>query len=276
MRVRIVTDSTADLPPEWIAEDGITVVPVYVRFGEEVYRDGVEISREAFYRRLRSGGIHPQTAASSPGDFEAAYRRLGEEADVILSIHIAGTLSGVCNAAHLAAQHIHRPRVVIFDSGQVSMGLGWQVRYAARWAREGLPIEEILDRLHALRPRVRLLAAVEDVGYLHRSGRIGWIRAFAATLLHLKPLIEVHEGQAVLLERTRTWERAVKRLGEIAAERPNLAALAVIHADAPDAAQALARRLQARWEMEIPIVQACPAIGAHTGPGAVGVAWVER
>ncbi len=276
MRIRIVTDSTADLPPGWITEEEITVVPVYVRFGEEVYRDNVEISREAFYKRLRAGEVLPQTAAPSAGDFEVIYRQLGEEADVILSIHVASAFSAVCNAAHLAAQTVMRPRVYVFDSGQVSMGLGWQVRYAARWAREGLSLEEILRHLQTLRPRVRLLATVEDVNYLHRSGRIGWIRAFAAALLHLKPLIEVHEGRAVLLERVRTWHRAVERIGEIAAQRTDLEALAILHADARDAAQDLARHLQKRWTMEIPILQACPAIGAHVGPGAVGIAWVER
>lgn len=276
MRVRIVTDSTADLPPGWIAEEGITVVPVYVRFGEEVYRDDLEISREVFYRRLRAGRILPQTAAPSPGDFEVVYRQLGEEAEVILSIHVASAFSAVCHAARLAAQAITCPRVYVFDSGQVSMGLGWQVRYAARWAREGSSPEEILRHLQALRPRVRLLATVEDVNYLHRSGRIDWIRAFAAALLHLKPLIEVHEGRATLLERVRTWHRAVERLSEIAAQRTDLEALAILHADARDAAQDLARRLQERRAMEIPILQACPAIGAHVGPGAVGIAWVER
>lgn len=277
MRVRIVTDSTADLLPEWIAEEGITVVPVYVRFGEAVYQDGVEISRDAFYRRLREGGPLPQTAAPSVGDFETIYRRLGEATDIVISIHVAGAFSGVCNAAHSAAANVPRPRVFVFDSGQVSMGLGWQVRYAARWAREGLPAEAILNRLQALRPRVRLLAAVEDIGYLHRSGRIGWIRAFAAAMLQLKPLIEVHEGRAMLRERARTWPRALERLGEMAVGLlPDLEAIAVIHADAPDAAHALAQRLRAHWGIEIPVLQACPAIGAHVGPGAVGAAWVER
>ncbi|MCS6962881.1 DegV family protein [Thermoflexus sp.] len=276
MRVRIVTDSTADLLPGWIAEEGITVVPVYVRFGEEVYRDDVEISREDFYRRLRAGGVLPQTAAPSAGDFEIVYRQLREEADVILSIHVASAFSAVCNAAHLAAQNVSRPQVYVFDSGQVSMGLGWQARYAARWAREGLSPEEILRHLQALRPRVRLLATVEDVNYLHRSGRIDWIRAFTAALLHLKPLIEVYEGQAMLRERVRRWHRAVERLGEIAAQRTDLEALAILHADPRDAARDVARRLQERWRIEIPILQACPAIGAHVGPGAVGIAWVER
>ena len=270
-----MTDSTADIPADMIAALGITVIPSYVVFGSESYRDGVELTKEQFYEKLLTTRTIPFTAAPSPAVYEEAYRRLAEETDEIVSVHLASKYSGLHNSAAVAAQSITNARIAVIDSGQVTMGYGWMVVAAAEAAESGHNMEHIVTLVEGMKPRSRVFAVLDTLEFLHRGGRVDWMRATLGTLLRVKPIVEVHIGEIKLVERTRTLERSLARLlGRVQALGPVERAI-VLHANAPDVAHRVANQLQAilpDWD-EL-IGQAGVTITSHAGPGAVGIACV--
>ncbi|HLF25706.1 MAG TPA: DegV family protein [Anaerolineae bacterium] len=276
--IRIVTDSTSDIPDELVRELDITVVPAYIIFGTTSYIDGVTLKREAFYRRLASANPMPTTSSPSAGDFEAAYRQLlNSGAEAVISIHVAAALSGVQNAARSGAGAVPELKVCIFDSEQVTMGLGWQVIEAARAARAGKTVAEILDVLERIRSGVRVFAALDTLEFVRRSGRVSWARAAIGQLLRIKPLVEVRRGAVLSIDRARTRGRSLERLKELLAEQGPLRALTVLHTRAYETAAKLADEFHALYPAlsdPIHVVEATTAIGAHTGPNALGVACV--
>ncbi|HET7087929.1 MAG TPA: DegV family protein [Anaerolineae bacterium] len=276
--VRIVTDSTADVPEEFVRELDIVVVPVHVIFGTRSYDDGVNLSREEFYARLITADPLPTSSSPSAGEFEVTYRRLRDEgADAVVSVHVAATLSAVQNAAHMGAQAVPDLEVAIVDSGQVSMGLGWQVIEAARAARAGQSIGEILDAVARVRQRVRLFAALDTLEYVRRSGRVGWARAAIGQLLKIKPIVEVRDGAVLSVDRVRTRAHCLARLKELVAGQGALRSLIVLHTRARNAAQALAdefRTLHSSLSDPIYVAEATTAIGTYVGPNGLGVACV--
>jgi DegV family protein with EDD domain len=258
-----------------IAALGITVIPSYVVFGSESYRDGVELTKEQFYEKLLTTRVLPITAAPSPAVYEESYRRLAEETDEIVSVHLASRYSGLYNSAAVAAQSVTNARIAVIDSGQVTMGYGWMVVAAAEAAQSGHNLEQIVSLVEGMKPRSRVFAVLDTLEYLHRGGRVDWMRATLGTWLRVKPIVEVHLGEIKLLERTRTQERSLARLlGLVQALGPVERAI-VLHANAPDVAQRVAERLQAivpGWGELID--HAGVTITSHAGPGAVGIACV--
>jgi len=276
--VRIVTDSTADVPDELARELGIVVVPVHVIFGAQSYDDGVSLSREEFYARLITADPLPTTSSPSAGEFEVVYRRLRDEgARAVVSVHVAATLSAVQNAAHMAAQAVPEIEVAIVDSSQVSMGLGWQVVEAARAARAGSNVDEVRDIIARVRQQVRLFAALDSLEYLRRSGRVSWATAAIGQLLRIRPIVEVRDGAVLSVDRARTRARSIERLKELVAEQGALRSLIVLHTHAQDAALALAdefKALHPSLSDPIYVAEATTAIGTYTGPNGLGVACV--
>lgn len=274
-RVRVVTDSTADIPPEMVDALGITVVPCYVVFGPDSYRDGVELTKEQFYEKLADSREIPTTATAPPAHYEAEYRRLAEDAETIISIHLAANLSGLHSAASVAAESVPEARVLVMDSAQVTMGYGWMVVAAAEAARRGATPEEIVALVEGMIPRSRVLAALGTLDFLHRGGRVDWVRATIGTFLRIKPIIEVHLGEVQLVERARTMERSLDRLlGMVQALGPLERAI-VLHSNAPDLAERVADRLQSLMpDWDRLITQAGVTVASHAGPGAVGMACV--
>lgn len=274
-KVGVVTDSTADIPADMISALGITVIPSYVVFGSESYRDGVELTKEQFYEKLLTTRDIPVTAAPSPAVYEEAYRRLAEDTDQIVSIHLASKYSGLHNSAAVAARSVSDARIAVIDSGQVTMGYGWMVVAAAEAAQSGHNMGDIVSLVEGMKPRSRVFAVLDTLEFLHRGGRVNWMRATLGTLLRVKPIVEVHMGEIKLLERTRTLERSLARLlGRVEALGPVERAI-VLHANAPDVAHRVADQLQAiipGWG-EL-IGHAGVTITSHAGPGAVGVACV--
>jgi DegV family protein with EDD domain len=273
--VKIVTDSTSDIPAELVTELGITIVPSYVMFGTESYRDGVELSREQFYEKLTSARVIPSTAAPPPDVYLEVYRRLSEETEEMVSIHLASRYSGIYNSAAVAAQGVSGARIAVVDSEQVTMGYGWLVVAAAEAAQRGASLDEIVALVHAMKPRARVLAALGTLEYLRRGGRVDWMRATVGTLLRIKPIIEVRLGQVNLVERARTLRRSLGRLLVLVQELGRLERAIVLHTNAPDLASGFADELQRvmpNWERSIE--QAGVTIASHAGPGAVGVACV--
>ncbi|MBN1977166.1 MAG: DegV family protein [Anaerolineae bacterium] len=277
MSIKIVTDSTADIPPH-IAEDlGITVLPVYVNIGGNSYLDGVELTREEFYKNLPTYGSHPKTSAPSLGSVVEAYERLaGEGATQILSIHVALTLSGVQNVAHAAAQLVKSAAVTVFDSQQLTLGLGFQALAAAKAAALGRSMGEILEMLQGMVHRVYSFAALDTLEYLRRGGRLGRVQASVGNLLRIKPLLLLYEG-GLTLEKTRTTRGVFARLYQSLRGLAPLENLAVVHAGAREKADELWSQVRHLVPgIDTPITaQVTPAIGVHVGPGAVGLVCVR-
>lgn len=275
MSISVVTDSTSDLPPELAEAYGITVLPSYVNVGEESYLDLVELSREAFYEQLPTYEQPPTTAAPAAGTFTEAYERLAAEgASAVLSIHLAANLSGMLNSARLGAQATDMIPVTLFDSQQISMGLGLLALTAARAAAAGQTMDEIVALLDELVPRTHIFAALDTLTYLRRSGRVNWAEFSVGTLLRIKPLLHVHEGEVTSLEKVRTHSRAVSQLIQHVTDLAPLQEIALLHTSNPEGAAKL--REQARHLLpagdEPVAVEVTPTIGSHVGPGALGFA----
>ena len=269
MSVAIVTDSTCDLPPRLAAEHGITVVPLSVTFDGRSHLDGVEITADDFYRR----NPEATTSQPAPGQFAEAYDRLLAEHAAVVSVHISQRLSGTYAAAlqgrDLAARG---DRVGVVDSGVVSMPLGLLVLAAARMAAAGETAASIERRLVELSGQLRVYFVVATLENLRRGGRIGRASALLGSVLQVKPVLTIQAGEVVPLERVRTQERALARLVELVREVDSGHGLAAIvgHAAAPEAAGRLAAEIEGSAETLL-VQPLGPVVGAHAGPGTVGV-----
>ena len=279
MTVQVVTDSTSDLPSAVVQELCIHVIPLNVHFGDTVYRDGVDMTTEEFLVRLAASPRLPTTSQPSAGAFADLYRRLAQESKEIVSVHISSKLSGTCSSALLAKEMVADTgcRVEVVDSLVASMGLGLHAIEAARAARAGASLDEILSLLRQeLIPRTHIVLFVDTLEYLQKGGRIGRARAFLGTMLRVKPILTVREGEIHPLEQVRTRARAVERLYELVRGLSSLRALAVVHSTTPEEAQALVARLTPFCPKERTYVgKYGPVIGTHLGPGAMGVIAIE-
>lgn len=276
-KVKIVTDSASDIPPEIAEELGITVVPCNVHFGQRTYRDGVDLTSEGFFIEMAKSPTLPTTSQPAVGLFEETYRRLAEETDKITSIHLPRKQSATYNSARLAAQALPEVEIVVMDSTQVSMAQGWLAIIAARTALQGKGLTEIVEVVQDTIPRLRLIAMLDTLEYIQKGGRIGKVTALLGTLLKTRPLLQVLDGEVLPLENMRTRRKALQRLSEIAAEMAPFEELAVMHADALTVARELAGMLAPLHPPDRILVSQVGAIlGTHAGPGAVGVACVLR
>lgn len=276
MSVKIVTDSTCDLPDSIIAEHDISLVPLYINIGDESFVDGVDISREEFYRDLPSYDTPPMTASPAPETLRNIYQRLADEgATAILSIHISVSLSGTLNAARLAAREVTSIPVKVLDSDQLSMGTGFLVEAAAKAAEAGRSVGEIVDMVKEKTQRTHVFAALDTLEFLQRSGRMSWAVSRLGNLLKIKPLLKMNRGNPEV-EKVRTHRRAMDRLVELVSDLGPLEELALVHTNAPEKLEELRERIKHLLPSdEEPIrTQATPVIGAHIGPGVVGVACV--
>jgi len=275
MTVRIVTDSTCDLPAETIARYSIYVVPLYINVGSQGYLDGIDISREEFYRRLPDFPVHPTTAVPSPQKFRAVYDALADEgATEILSIHISVSLSATVDVARTSAQETTSVPVTVFDSRQLSLGTGFLVETAAKIAAEGRSVAEILPVLEAQIKRSHVFAALDTLEFLKRSGRMNRFLAGFGGLIQLKPILTMYDGKPGT-DRVRTRERARNRLLEMLGKIGPLERAAIVHTHALDRVPEL--RLLAASLLpagDVMVADITPVIGVHIGPGAYGFAVV--
>ncbi len=278
MTVKVITDSTADLPPALAEELGITVVPLNVHFGTEVYRDGVEITADEFYRRLVTASRLPTTSQPTPGDFLSAYDEMGQTTDEILSVHISAKLSGTMNSATQALEEYGGAcRIEIIDSLQGSMGLGMLAIAAAEAARRGDSLDDVVTETRATISKVGFIGLLDTLEYLEKGGRIGKAQAFMGSLLRIKPLLTIRDGEAHPLERARTRAKGVDRMCELVQAEMPLKDLAVVYTTTPDEARALAQRLQPHLPQgEVILSQVGPVVGTYLGPGVLGVAFRKQ
>lgn len=275
-RVRVLTDSTSDIPAELAERLHVTVVPAYIQIGNRSFRDepATGIGREEFYAQLPTMSGAPTTAVPPVHDFVEAYRAVAGEAEEIVAIVLSTTLSSMYNVALLAAREAPAVKVYVVDSEQVTMGIGWLVVAAAEAAIAGRSAPEIVAMIEEMKPRVHIYAMLDTLEYLRRSGRVSWARAKAAQLLRIKPIVGVLSGQVKDLGQTRTRRRAIQQLVERVQSLGPLERLAVLHTYAPDL-EDFRRRMTAFCSPEqLLTVAVTTIIGAHVGPRGLGVAAV--
>ena len=274
MSVKVVTDSVADLPSEVTRELGITVIPLNVRFGTEVYRGGIDLTAEQFYDRLAHSETTPVTSVPSPGTFAEAYDKLAEETDEILVINLSSKLSATCEVASQSIGLMKRKcRVEVVDSQWAVMAEGFMVIAAARAAQAGASLDEVVDVTRRNITRVDFRAAFDTLEYLKRGGRIGKAQAFLGSMLKVNPIITIKDGLVEPAGRTRSRAKAIEHLYNFAMSFSHIEGIAIEDAACPDDAELLVERLSSRFPKEhIYRSRTTPVIGTHTGPGLLLVA----
>jgi fatty acid kinase fatty acid binding subunit len=272
--VRILVDSTADIPRDRAERLGIAVVPLHVLFGDESYRDGIDLDGPTFYEKLASSSVMPTTSAPSPGEFEEGYRQLIKQgATSIVSIHLAAKLSATFSVASAVAEQITRDTNVpieLVDSGSVSAGFGMPAEIVAAEASEGKSLAEVHAHAESLCRRSRVYAALDTLEFLRRGGRIGSARAMLGTLLNVKPLVEVRDGEVIGLEQPRTRAKAYDRIGQLVQELGPLEAVAIVESNTETGDQ-LTEIVRRFWSGPIDRSFLGPVVGTHGGPGAAGI-----
>ncbi|MEX2557970.1 MAG: DegV family protein [Actinomycetota bacterium] len=274
MRTAVVTDSAANLPPEMAAEHGISVVPMYLKFGESVYQDGVDLPRDEFYAKLEREEVPVSTAAPSVGDYREAFERALEHAEGVVCVTVASFVSVSFDSARGAANELGG-RVKVVDSKSASMGEGWAALEAARLAAEDAGLDEVVARTEEVAARTQLAATINTFEFLRRSGRVHALLAYAGTALNIKPVFALRGGKIEQLGRPRSRARAIERILDetrpLAAHGPLRCAVA--HAAVPEEADALLARITAELDcVETLLTEFTPLMGAHTGPGVLAIA----
>jgi DegV family protein with EDD domain len=272
--VRLVTDSTANIPAEVQSNLAITVIPLTVSFGEESYRDGLDLDSASFFTKLALGPQLPRTTQPSPAAFTETYNELVEQGHVVLSVHVSAALSGTYGSAVLGRDACSAPdRVTILDSRWTSMCMGMAVMAGARIALAGGTLAETQSAVERVLQTVDLLLFVDTLEYLQRGGRIGAARAFLGSLLHIKPMITLRDGVVQPAGQVRTRARALERLRQWAAEHVGVEGYCVLHTASPEDAQRLFDDMRARFpDAEGYLAECGPVVATHVGPGGVGLA----
>lgn len=275
MGIRILSDSTSDLPVTRQKALGIEVIPLSINVGSQGFLDGIDMTRSEFYQQLPHFSEHPSTGTPSIGAFQEAYQRLLDDgADQILSIHISESLSGTVNVARQAAANFPAGQVLVRDSGQLSMGIGFQIERAAEMANNGATMEAITQALDQLAPRCYVAARLDTLEFLRRSGRMNAVMTGLGSLLQIKPILTMVNGQPGS-ERVRTNSKADALLIDMLEGRQPIERLALLHSNAAAEAQAFKERIEHLLPTgEIYSMEITPVLGVHIGPNAVGYAIV--
>lgn len=271
MVVHIVTDSTSDISPEVAQALGITVVPVYVRFGDDVYRDGVDISKDVFYEKLLTSFVHPSTSQPTPEDFARVYSDCSNEADSIVSIHVSAKVSGTYNSA-LQGKKMAKGKCQIeaVDSYVTSVGLALIVMAAARVARAGASLPEVFEETRRAISQVCMLGLVNTMKYLVLGGRLNKATAVVASILDIKPLLTFKNGEIVRAGLVHTYSQGMDRLYKFVESNPTIQDLAIAYSTAPEQASQLKVWLGSVFpEEKIYIAQLGAGLGVHIGPRAL-------
>ena len=273
--VRIVTDSTADLTPEQQRAAGITVVPLNVHFGDEVFRDHVDLSTGEFFRRLKASSQLPRTSQPSVGAFEEAYRKLLDGGDEIVSVHLSSKVSGTYNSALMAAQSVGDGKIDVVDSLSTSMALGFMALEGAKLAKAGRDQQAVAECLQGLVPKARVICVVDTLTYLERGGRIGKARALLGSLLNVKPILQLKDGEVVPVGRARGRPQSLSRLVELLQRDGKVSQLAIMHGAAQTDAEQLRERVGSSYPgVDIQLTEIGAVLGTHTGPGVIGFTYL--
>ena len=272
--IHVVTDSTSDLPQAEAHSLGVTVVPLTVRFGEEQYTDGVDLNSDQFYQMLRKTSVHPTTSQPTPEQFAEAYRPLlADENDQVVSLHISSKLSGTLQSASIAAKEFPSGRIHLVDTETASAGIQLLVRAALDDIAAGLDAQAVAAKALERRGRVTIYVLLDTLTYLQRGGRVGRAQAMLGSLLNVKPLLTVQEGEVAPKARVRSRRQGLEKIVELLRELLPLRGLAAFHCGAPELLPLLSHRLQALVpDVKILFGQVGPVVGAYAGPGGIGIA----
>lgn len=277
-KIKFVADSVADLPKDILDKYDIAVVPCFVNYdGQSFADDGKELDREAFYRNLPTMKTHPTTAAPPPALAEEILNRHIEGADHLIAIVTPAKLSATYNSFRIGGSGLPANRYTLIDSGNLSLGMGWQVIIAAETAAKTGSVEATLDAIQRVRKNQALYCALSTMEFLRRSGRVGWAAAGIGALLQIKPLVQVLDGEVRAAARIRTFGKAVERLQEFVREQGKLDRLAIIHSNNEEGAQAMRESLKDVLpnDNNVIITRVGPTLGTHIGPGGIGFASVS-
>jgi DegV family protein with EDD domain len=275
-RIAVVTDSVACVPPQLVAEYGIEVVPFHVIWDGRAYKDGVDLTPAEFYRLFGHNKDYPTTSQPSLADFVRTYARLSETSDGIVSIHIPAELTGTVGVAQTAAREAATVPVVVIDSGLATIAQGFVVLAAAKAAAEGQSLDEVAAAAKSMMEKVHFYATLDDLKHLHRGGRIGEAATLLGSKLRINPILTLENGGVRVHSVVRTRRTAVEKMLEIvrehAGERPLHAS--VFHGDALQEAERISQEIRSRFNcVEFYITEFTPVMGAHTGPGVIGLAF---
>jgi len=274
LTVKVVTDSGSDISPEVAKELGITIVPVYIYFGDKDYKDGVDMGPDELYKRLVEDPIHPTTTQPMPVEFAKTYGDLSEDADAIVSIHLPAKVSGTCNAA-LQGIKIAKPKceVHVVDSFSISVGLGIIATAAARVAKAGGKLAEVLEETEKAISQTQIRGLLDTLHYLLKGGRITKAKSLVGTLLKVKPILTVREGEIVQAGMARSYAKGIEQLFEFVKSYPNLQEVAIAHSTVPEEANVLKKRIASVIdEGRIQMSRIGAGLGVHGGPGTLIVA----
>lgn len=272
MTVKIVTDSSSDIPPEIARELDITVVPLSVRFGVQTYRDGIDIMPEEFYRRLVDEPVHPATAAMSPGDFASVYDNLAGQAEGIISIHLSQKVSATYNAAVQGRSLMANKGcpVEVIDSRFVTIALGLITIGAARAAKAGKDMQEIVDQVNALVPCMRVYGILDTLKYVMKGGRLGRAGPIVSSILPVKPVLTMKDGKVAPIGAARTRNSAIERLCGLIASVPMVQELGIAHSTTEEELLSFVERIKSILPGVKPVISKLgPALGVHGGPGSI-------
>jgi len=273
--LRIVTDGGADMPVEWVKAYDIHILPLWVRFGERMYTQGVDVGPENFYDLVRSHGVLPKTSLPSPQQAMDFYRGIAQKGDIVLSVHIASKLSGTFSVIQVAARelaeelHIHP-----FNSGAGSLAMGWMCREARIMERAGSSMAEILQRLERARQRLTVIFTVDNLEFARLSGRVNALQSTLSSVLRIKPIIMLRDGLLFAGEKVRTRQKALDRILECVKERVGTQkiVIGIVHAADPETAEALMKRARLLFNIEEMVISELSIpVAAHLGPGTVGI-----
>lgn len=275
-KVKVVTDSTAHfLDPTAVERYGITVVPLHIQFGQELYRDGVDITTEQFFEKLAQGKPTPVASSPTPEELVQVYSELSKQTDRILSIHISSKLSRTYRNARLATDTLlGRCKIQVVDSMTTSLGLGILAEAAAAAGEEEASIDEIVRTIRGMIPRIYVVFFVETLDYLERGGRLSKSQAILGTMLGIKPFLTIEDGDIIPMEKVRTRDKAVEKLVEFVAEFSTVDTVAILHSNPHpnDDTRLLLERLAIEFPgREFPLLTYGPALACHIGPNSLGV-----
>ena len=274
MTVRVVTDSVSDLPPAIAEELGITIVPANVHFGTQVFKDGVDLTTDEFFDKLFNGPDFPTTSQPSVGEFVDAYTRVAEDADAIVSVHVSSKVSGTFNSAEQGADRVDvECPIEVLDTLQASMGVGLITMAAARAANSGASMEEVVEVANDATARAQCVVLLDTLEYLQRGGRIGKARALVGTLLKIKPLITIRDGEVHDFAKERTRRKAIARLQRAAQDLSPFTSASVMYSTSRDEADSLAESIRPLMtgDEEPIVVRFGPALGTYVGPDSLGL-----
>jgi DegV family protein with EDD domain len=274
VKIQVITDSTSDIPRDIGEKFGIRIVPIYLRFGDQTYRDGVDISNDEFYTLLEKSPAHPASSQPNPEDFASVYREYCNNADGIVSIHISSRISGTYNSANIARKTLGSAcPIEVIDSRFNSGGLGLVVKAAARAAQAGASLSEVADEARAAISSVRMFGIFETMKYLARSGRVNRTIAAASNVLHVMPLLTFHEGEVVRAGLVRTLAKGKDKIYEFVKNNTPINEIIIVHSKVINQAHELKKRLsEFITEEKISIAELGAGLGVHGGPGVLIVA----